>query len=184
MSTKRLKKAGTMQVAAEEGSEYLKKNWGIDKMNQMGHNLNEIKPEEAPKTVDEAAPEIASEVGSKTEEKTKKKSVLTKNSTMLDTIKASESILKNSNIQTDAKTRRQSERISKLFEEKPKRKLVKHSTMLATAKESETILEGVSIDVDAKTRKQSKEIKRLTTPKKSLKKNRTMVETAKVLFRK
>jgi len=45
-------------------------------------------------------------------------------------------------------------------------------------------LKNVEIDTDAKTRHQSKEIKKLTTaPKKSsLKKNRTMNATVKVIF--
>ncbi len=174
MSANKLKKAGTMQVAAEEGSEFLRRNWGEDKMKKFGHNVNDSKLDETP----EAAPLL------EVEEKPKKRATLSKNSTMIDTLKASESVLKNSNIQTDAKTRRQSERISKLLTESPPKKLSKHSTMVATAEESKHILEGMIIDVDAKTRNQSKEIKRLTTPKKSLKKNRTMTETAKVIHKK
>lgn len=88
--------------------------------------------------------------------------------------------MKDSDIATDAKTRRQSERISKLMKEKPK--LAKHSTMLTTAQESKLILKGVSIDADARTRKQASTIKRLTTApkKKTLKKKGTMEATRQV----
>lgn len=97
----------------------------------------------------------AEEESEKEEEKIepkKKRAKLAKNTTMLATLKVriitkipldpffkislilqdSEHLLKDTNIQEDAKTRRQSERINNLLKKKPK--LSKHSTMLATAK--------------------------------------------------
>ena len=93
--------------------------------------------------------------------------------------KDSEHILKSTCIDSDARTRRQSERISKLMKEKPK--LAKHGTMLRTAQEGQLIIRGVGIDEDARTRKQASAIKRLTTPKKKalLKKKGTMEATVK-----
>lgn len=167
MSNK-LRKAGTMVIAAEEGNEYLKRTWGNDKFEaiQAFKQIDyESKPEESSSSCEEEKVKPAAS-----------KNKLKKNTTMLETLKASEYILENSNIHEEAKTRRQSERISKLLATP---KLVKHSTMVATAKESELILKDVDIDQDARTRKQASAIKRLTTPKKTLKKNRTINETTK-----
>lgn len=178
-----------MVVAAAEGEDFLKRTWGEDKLQRVKKFQQYIDSTES------AKPEEPEPV------QVKEKPKLSKKSTMIATLKVkimrslklliqstiimkfiylskdSEHILKDSDIASEAKTRRQSERIKKLLKEKPK--LVKHSTMLTTAKESKLILKGVSIDADARTRKQASAIKRLTaTPKKkTLKKKGTMEAT-------
>lgn len=112
--------------------------------------------------------------------------------------KESEELLKDTNIDTDAKTRHQSKEINKIMTKKPK--LAKNSTMIATTKvkilnsvfdlfdcnfilsikkESETLLKEADIDSDAKTRNANKAIKRLTKTPAKLKKSSTMNATAK-----
>lgn len=176
----KLKKSGTMQQATKEGENYLERSWGLAKLNTI-KNLSGIASSSQPETPIVAAAEN-SDQAVESEPKTKR-AKLSKHSTMLATAKESQTLLKNTNIDVDAKTRGQAQEISNLIRKTPPR-LSKNATMLATAKESETILKSSKIDQDAKTRNQSKAINAIkeaksvnNTPK--LKKHGTMTATTK-----
>lgn len=162
----KLKKSGTMQQAAQEGDNYLERSWGADKLKRVKELIGATTS--AASSSDE----------SHDNEPTSKRPKLAKHSTMIATAKESEGLLKDSHIDSDAKTRHQANEISKLMPlAKGKPKLTKTKTMAATAKESEIILKNVNIDEDAKTRNMSKAIEKLKNSPAKLKKHGTMTAT-------
>jgi hypothetical protein len=182
--TTKLKKVGTMQIAAKEGMDYLKKSWTTEKYDRMKrfNNFGEIDGENGgDKSTDtDTEQEEEEEKVEKVEPKAKKPK-LSKNTTMLKTLEASEHFLKDVDSTTkDAKTRHQAKAVKRLLTTPPTRqqkpRLVKNSTMVATTAESKVLLKGAGIDPEAKTRGQSKINK---AEKRQLKKGSTMVGTAK-----
>lgn len=82
MSNNKLKKAGTMVVAAAEGEDFLKRTWGEDKF-QAIKNITQLLDSTEP--AEPAKPEEVEEEEKPVQVKEKPK--LSKNSTMIATIK-------------------------------------------------------------------------------------------------
>ena len=88
---------------------------------------------EEPKSSEKTGEKVDDEVEKAKEEPAKKKARLSKHTTMIATSKESETLLKNTKIDSDAKTRNQAKEINKLIEPK-KPRLAKNRTIAETAK--------------------------------------------------